>query len=153
MRVLFLDIDGVLNSKHWMLKNRDVRENAQNRFENLIAQLDPIAVRLVSDFVESMNLTVVISSSWRFGHPLDEINSLLVATGWDATPAIDITPRTDSFNRGSEIDVWLTQHPEVTNHVILDDDSDFLEGQHLVQTSWETGVTHEHIDLAIGFLI
>ena len=49
---------------------------------------------------------------------------------------IDITPNltyghglTTHTPRGKEIQQWLDEHPEVTNYVIFDDDSDMLEHQ------------------------
>jgi hypothetical protein len=153
MRVLFLDIDGVLNSRLFLRENHDRTANAQTHFERSLTQLDPVAVRLVSDFADSFDLRVVISSTWRRMHSLHVLHDMLRAKGWEAAMPIDITPTFDSSTRGEEIAAWLHEHSEATNHVILDDDSDFHEGQHLVRTSIETGVTHEHIDIAIGFLI
>jgi hypothetical protein len=49
---------------------------------------------------------------------------------------IGITPNltygrgfSDHTPRGVEIQQWLDEHPDVTNYVILDDDSDMLEHQ------------------------
>lgn len=45
--------------------------------------------------------------------------------------------------RGHEIQDWLDRHPEVTNWVALDDDSDFLDSQlrNLVQADGTIGLT------------
>lgn len=153
MRILFLDVDGVLNSRDFLRQSRDRACGANSHIERSLSQLDPTAVRLVSDFVDAQDLRVVISSSWRRLHTLTELNGLLTAAGWEAALPIDVTFELMSGHRGDEIALWLSEHSEVTNHVILDDDADFLESQHLVRTSMETGATHEHIDLAIGFLI
>lgn len=153
MRILFLDFDGVLNSRSWFERNREAVINATDFFNRAVEQLDPAAVQLVSSFVEAHDLGVVVSSTWRRLHTLDELNRMLQLRGWTAAPVMDVTPTVRTFFRGDEINTWLANHPEVTEHVILDDDGDFHPDQNLVRTSMETGATHEHIDLAIGFLI
>ena len=50
--------------------------------------------------------------------------------------------------------MWLDEHPEATNYVIIDDDNDVLDEQdsHLVQTSWLTGITDYDVEKAIKIL-
>jgi len=92
---------------------------------------------------------VVISSSWRHLHTHEEIREMLLDRGWD--PSIEVigaTPNSRSGFRGEEVNEWLRQHPEVTAHVIFDDDSDFHDVQPLVRTSWDDGLQEWHIDVA-----
>ena len=74
----------------------------------------------------------------------------------DVTPCHDRTSiYTSGVNRqqrGEEIAAWLEEHPEVTQYVIFDDDFDMTEEQkkkHFVQTHWNTGITHKHIEKAL----
>lgn len=55
------------------------------------------------------------------------------------------------FSRGREIDMWLEEHPECTNFVIIDDRCDFTEDQrpHFVPVNSMIGLTDDNADIAI----
>lgn len=120
---------------------------------------------------------MVLSSCWRHGfidwtnadHPLvDRDEALPTLQKWmndcglPGDRLIDVTPdfiqRTvegqwQSGHRGTEIGIFLKQHPEVTKFVILDDDTDlepFLEWH--VQTHEPFGLTLENAKQAISIL-
>jgi hypothetical protein len=161
MRVIFLDIDGVLNSKRFIRANKNVIQSQTSLFERGAAELDPAAVKLMSDFATEMEAEVVISSSWRRLHKLSEICSMLKLAGWKARMPIGVTPEDkDRGFRGDEVRMWLdiwdkkqgwTSDPH-PHHVIFDDDADFHNGQPIVRTQWETGITEADIDIARGIL-
>ena len=66
---------------------------------------------------------------------------------------LDMTPKNRGLtSRGTEIKQWLEDHPEITEYIILDDGTDFLEGQPLFKTNWETGLTQEIVERIIDFL-
>ncbi len=116
---------------------------------------------MMSDFAIEMNAAVVVSSSWRILHPVEELREILQAAGWEAPPVIDITPRSQKGFRGDEVNAWLNdstkRHVElsepITHYVIFDDDSDFHPDQPFVHTSWEHGLQEAHLDLARGILL
>ena len=55
--------------------------------------------------------------------------------------------------RGDEIRIWLDAHPEVAAFVVLDDDSDMTAVRdQYIQTSYDEGLTDEHVDRAISLL-
>lgn len=139
MKIIFLDIDGVLNSSNWALREKESGRDPQwSLFNNF--DLDAIAV--LNEVVERTEAKVVISSSWRLFHPLGHIIGLLKKHGFKGE-VIDRTPdRTKQpYRRGNEIQDWLDAHPEVQKFVIIDDDSDM---EHLmpklVQTTWQDGL-------------
>lgn len=141
MKILFLDIDGVLNCRSGY--QRDKPKRMQYMTAECVEALNYI-VREVSD------LKIVISSSWRFAFPMQEIIAMLGEAG---NAVIDNTPRTRLSDdvRGNEIQAWLDAHPEVENFVILDDNSDM---RHLIwrlrKTDFETGLTKKIADLVIS---
>lgn len=154
MKLIFLDFDGVLNSREWFNTNLDMIQKQKTHLTRSLEQLDPAAVKLVSDFANEVNADTVISSTWRRLFTLTEIQSLLVVRGWKARLPFAVTPKTDKAFRGDEVRIWMETNnfdPWVTRHVIFDDDSDFNPGQPLVQTSFLSGITEAHIDLARGF--
>ncbi len=153
MRVLFLDFDGVLNSRSWFERNIQAIQESTTLLQRGEQELDPELVRRVSDLVVETNARVVISSTWRRLHSLEAINTMLVAAGWQAPPAISTTPRTQEGFRGHEVNLWLAEHPEVTRHVILDDDSDFLPEQPLVRTDHRDGIQPTGVQRAREILL
>lgn len=55
---------------------------------------------------------------------------------------------------GVEIDRWLWEHEDVTNYVILDDDSDMLLSQkkHIIKTHALRGISKRDVKRAINIL-
>lgn len=138
MRVIFLDIDGVLNS----------RRSAIAYAEPLLTTMDPIAVRLLHKIVDRSKAKIVVSSTWRYWSDWETtIWGCLREGGWPAQgeyPIIDRTPRINTRDsiRGDEIKMWLDAHAEVESYIILDDDSDMLEEQmpHFVHCDHDVGL-------------
>ena len=55
--------------------------------------------------------------------------------------------------QGDEITLWFRRNVGVFNYVILDDDSDMtVHMEHLVQTSFDDGLTRADVDKAIEIL-
>lgn len=135
MKVLFLDIDGVVNCEMTFQRHRG------------IIGIDPYMAFLIGRMVDDLGLKVVLSSSWR--HSKEGINEVKkqVCPILDITPVLD-NPHGEHQIRGEEIGVWLVRHPEVTKYAILDDDSDMLPEQlpNFFQTSWKVGITKEIIE-------
>lgn len=125
MNVLFLDIDGVLNSRKFFMEGTNDTEDYP------FNTIDLKSLKLLSKFVSSNNLEIVLSSSWRVIHSLKEINEFFLGYGF-CKPIIDKTPRIwwskeerYRFERGNEIKTWLNDHSKnVSKFVIFDDDND-----------------------------
>lgn len=132
MKVLFLDIDGVLNSHRSIYAFNGCPHGFTPEH---MALFDHVAIGLVRKLCQETGAVIVLSSSWRLLHATKE-----VAAGLNL-PVIDRTPSLTG-NRGQEIAAWLAEHPSVTVYAIVDDDSDMLESQraHFVQTSHEDGL-------------
>lgn len=158
MKILFLDFDGVLNSLDWYKRRAELGMTPpQDSFlHRSHYELDETKVKMISDFVKDTGVTVVVSSSWRILHSLQELRDIVKACGWDASEFLDITPRSEKGFRGDEINAWLNdsskRHVEIlepiTHYVIFDDDGDFYPDQLLVKTSWEHGLIEDHLNKA-----
>lgn len=141
MKVLFLDIDGVLNSEAWYRARPDGPWSEAR-------EIDPEAMWILRALVRMADCQIVISSSWRIGRTLDELRALL-----PGLPIIDRTPtKTTAETRGAEVNAWLEKHPEVTAHAILDDNSDFYDDQPLVRTEWKIGLRPRHAERVVQLL-
>jgi len=151
-RIIFLDIDGVLNSRRWFVANR-FDEGKQST----LGELDPEAVARVQTLVDRTGASVVISSTWRLLYRKLTLQSILARAGLKARLA-GTTPAHPRDVRGDEIQAYLnvanlvpTQRP--AGIVILDDDSDMAHlAPWLVQTTFADGLMDEHVEQAIEVL-
>jgi hypothetical protein len=133
MKIIFLDIDGVLNC-----------QKTTERFHGFVS-IDPKLVKRLNRILKETDAKIVLSSTWRL---FEDNKEILEKTG---IKYIDVTP---SFHglRGEEINDWLSKHPEVDRYVILDDDSDMLPNQILFQTTWNDGLTLKIMHEVIKYL-
>ncbi len=146
-RVLFLDIDGVLNSRIYY-KYIYKPEDGGSRF-------DPYCVILVKKLVEEFSLKIVISSTWRDGGMKRLINELNENKFMDYLHEDWLTPVVRPANRGKEIELWLDNHSEVKEYIILDDNENLLEHQRdkFVKTSIYLGMVQERYNQARNLLL
>lgn len=146
IKVIFLDVDGVLNNLQWYMSFCDehwlIPENATLP-DDLLTQLRRI--------VESTGARIVVSSSWRQIPQLYEC--LMRELKRFDLEILDKTKNVGDY-RGEAIDRWLKDYDgEVSNFVILDDDNDMEPHMdHLVQTLFEEGLTEAKADAAIAML-
>lgn len=151
MRIIFLDMDGVMNSEQFI--TACVIENVYLKLGDYV---DPEAVKRLNNLTDTSEAKIVISSSWRKLLDLESLQKLLKSKGVTGD-IIDTTP--DLFKerygdgrpmvRGDEIYSWLSKHPEVTNFVIIDDDGDMSHLlPYLVRTDYLYGLQDEHIEAA-----
>ena len=148
MKVIFLDVDGVLNSEEHAIY---CHENPKFIKEGGSIWVDPYPVFYILQLIEELGLKLVISSSWRtwdLESTIEEFNRYKSLC--KLTPHIvGITPRNmdDQVweDRGEEIQHYLDTHPEIENYCIIDDDNDMLDSQrdHFVRTNSEHGLTIE----------
>lgn len=172
MKVIFLDIDGVMNSKTWYTKMRAKNWEWYHMAGKYLAySINPRAVVLLNSIVEQTGAKIVLSSSWRLGPPLcslqEDFKKLNIDI-FDKTPCWGEYGVTDwkkeidengiskikIIPRGEIIDKYLSEHPEVENYVILDDIDEFTKEQysHFVQIKMEHGLTKRHVTKAIKIL-
>ena len=145
MKVIFLDIDGVLNNQNHILKlfNLLGREQYFTILSALHGQLfDYGSCLLLQELIIKLDLKVILSSTWRYN-----VNSKDLIKKYAGIEILDSTPILSSGIRGEEIQQYLDNHKEIINYVILDDDSDMLESQmkHFVKIDSKVGLTIKEI--------
>jgi hypothetical protein len=136
-RVIFLDIDGVL-----------APISTWDRY----GDLDRACMEALNDLVAHTGAHVVVSSTWRHGKTVAQLQQMFAAGGFlgrvvDKTPG-DIPAAT----RGEEIAAWLAQH-DVDGYVIIDDHADMgaLRAS-LVQTNPVCGLQPTDVSRAIAII-
>lgn len=127
MKVIFLDIDGVLNNFALI---------RAHGFDHI----DEAMVRVLGGIVRQTEADIVLSSFWRLD-PRDRslVDAALKNHGMfvsDKTPSL-------GGSRGTEIASWLESNPGVERYAILDDDEEAGVGMEhsFFQTDAEVGIT------------
>jgi hypothetical protein len=139
-KILFLDFDGVLNTSETL----DGGE--------LFSRPN---VEALNDIMDQTDVNIVVTSMWRLGSTLEELEELLVGAGVHASGrVIGITPCLDESPRGSEIKAWLEQATvQVEEFVILDNRDDMMTFiPHLVQTDPQNGLVQDQVDNVVSLL-
>ena len=149
MKVVFLDIDGVLNSEDYVYSYREYG-----------IAIDPTRMVLLKQIIDETNAKIVLSTSWRehwektpnecgkIGLQINNIFSQYNLEILDKTPNL----RT---RREQEIWYWLNKHPQVKNFVVLDDMflcAEFLDGHFIKTSNHFDGLDEADVEKAIGIL-
>lgn len=161
--VIFLDIDGVLNSNFW--NETHTKEISDGSL------IDAEKIGLLAELIRRTNAEIILHSGWRFwfdskGNSLRKEAEKLVGLLADAGLTIagftpDLTTeeirRTKKFSlvKADEILAWLHAHPDVSGWVVLDD-LDLhhpLIAQHQVMTDPTVGLTLEDVAKAEKILL
>lgn len=147
MRILFLDIDGVLNSFAWVPpKEHD--------------DIDPKAISLLNEIIAKSDAKVVIHSTWRRLRPLESLRTLFKRNGFtgdilDTTPVMyDLAGH--AVPRGVHIQKWLDTHPEagVTSFASLDDVGSMEHlSNRLIKTNMRWGLCPGHVEQVVKLLL
>ena len=111
MKVIFLDIDGVLNSDEYLdkVKNSDI--------QGIERDIDVGKVKLLKRAIDETGARVVLSSSWRYTRNARYLKELLA----NYEIRVNSTPYIQDI-RGLEIKKWLSENQGVEDFIILDDE-------------------------------
>lgn len=152
MKVIFTDIDGVLNE-----------DTTTTRTQSRVVFIDEEKLLRLKQIVDATQAKIVLSSTWRYDRDdpryngdfleLQEAFRNIGLKFYDYTPVDAI-----GIRRGMEIKAWLGVHPEVDQYIILDDELfDFEERgllPRLIKTEfWDGGLTEDHMQEAIELLL
>ncbi len=153
MKLIFLDIDGVLNTDY----TKELTSSGTIFVEDN-------KIKILKQIIDETDAKVVLSSTWRmgwlgsemeiqrsvFGQDFIELRNKLEEFGivlYDKTPVFDNYMRL----RGEEIKAYLDSHNNIDGYVIIDDlDGHYLRpcSSHLLQTSQLKGLQEKHIKAA-----
>lgn len=161
MKVIFLDIDGILNCIHCKVKIDGFNFAMDEKIE------------LLKQLADRTGAKIVLSSTWRYGwaymdtripendafrqREIRHFLALQEKLSEFGLEFLDRTPVSTEDDRGKEIDEWLRkwEGEPVESFVILDD----LNGKYLrphagrlVRTSITKGLLQKHVELAVKIL-
>lgn len=162
MKIIFLDVDGVLNSEVWNQKHKIESENG--------FLIDEETIKLLSHFIKTSGAKIVLHSGWRFWFdknfsPIrkesENFKNLLDKNGlsfYNFTP--DLTTEEIrkngkfSLSKPKEILLWLNNHSDISNWVVIDDivlNNKTIQ-KHQVAPDSKIGLTLADIEKAIKLL-
>ena len=152
MKLIFLDVDGVLNT------------NTTTKLLECCQELKFVDTRKVlrlRELVERTGAKIVLSSTWRFGAlpnafflEREALRELVAEFRRLRCPLwFDVTPYLPHAKRWQEINSWLITH-DVEDFIILDDVGEELQpfADKLVLTNPNKGFTKERMEFAIQML-
>ncbi len=113
---------------------------------------NPVSLKALAEIIDRTGAEVVISSTWRLDYPDSEWWTEQLNIAGVKARCIGITGQSRNAFRGREIKAWLAENPDVTEYVILDDESDFYPGQRRILTDLDYGLRLEQVDAVVAVL-
>jgi len=131
VRILFLDVDGVLNRAGFQPADT----------VSLAGWIEPDLAARLDTAVRAIEAEIVMSSDWRIDRPLDQLREQLARAGIevglrDATPVLAGQPR------WREIEAWMVEHLIRPEDMVIVDDAATMGplGRRHVRTSSRDGL-------------
>lgn len=169
MKLIFLDVDGVLNHEQYYQRVRGGKKiiRLPDEAPHGAEDIDPESVKALNFIIEKTGAKVVFSSSWRTSHTIESITEVLDYRGFKGevismTPKLYFQPEYGySVPRGCEIKAWMETNKDKLNnkmsrvpYVILDDDSDMMYWQrnNFLHIDRFVGLTYGMANRAISIL-
>ena len=159
-KIIFLDIDGVLNCDDTFAEKYEEKrlfckflENSDYNLAKIdMCDIDFYKLQLLKYITLETDAKIVISSSWKNLRVYTLIEEILINKG---LPIIGVTPYIHN-KRGAEIRKYLSEN-EVNDFIIIDDDifDDYDDEllNHLVKTDfYDEGLNYEKADESINLL-
>ena len=172
IKVIFLDIDGVLNSTKTFKRIHEEYKKTGKR----LSCIEDEYLDNLREIVNKTNAVVVLSSTWRhdfnFIHgelvPCEDIEDVIELYNGLCLRGIKLYDKTDTFPnedntyhswREREIEEWLKEHQNVESFVVIDDEkfdlSTYEKMNRLIYTRKNgevTGLTYDYVKKAIDIL-
>lgn len=156
MKVIFLDIDGVLNSESFYNNNPEIDFHLQ--------PFDPLSIICLKQIIKSTGAEIVLTSSWRAGWSKDPsknqtegkiLNRVFARYGLSI---FDKTPSLNTCKRPLEVVAYLKNCDQPIEEFLIIDDHDFSWSHYhmshrFVQTDFEDGgLMDKHVEACIQIL-
>lgn len=155
LKLIFLDVDGVLN-----------HDKSRARC-GCVKGIDKDKVERLAKIINETGAKIVLSSTWKTGldtelNPTDKYGKYLLKYLWEygKIKIFDKTGDYSPWDRGTEIITWFEEHKDfkVGTWIVIDDEifDDYRRMgilPRLVKTSWyDNGLQDEHVERAIELL-
>ena len=141
MKVIFLDIDGVLVTRN------SIKYQYLNFPDDTNIHFSKKAVINLNKLIRLTKAKIVISSTWRLFHSLEKLQSIFeeqkIKGEIISTTSVEKASIEEDIPRGQKIADWLSENTNIEKYVIIDDDvkADFIQSHpfNCVETSYKRG--------------
>lgn len=149
MKVLFLDIDGViaLPRQYAIPRHKFQQKNPSAKTLDIPYPWDERCIKVLNRFILEHNLYVVLSSDWKLHYTMDEIEKIFKWNGVATTP-IGFTKMTNpdlsqlEEYRVNEIQDWIKQN-KIESWCAIDDLDLSALGERFVKTDERMGIAEK----------
>ena len=144
IKIIFLDIDGVMNNSQTMLHNYRTWE------------FDQVPVECLKRILAATDAYIVISGALGRALHIDDMRAIFESHGIRGNRILGTTRNVG--DRGDDIDDWLawcTYEDQIQSYILIDDAGPPNIGRHhrrLVHTTSDVGLAPEDVDKAIALL-
>lgn len=104
MKVIFLDVDGVLNSEEWMKSRRDKYSMDDIHTQYPFYEFSPDLVANLNKITDATGAKIVVSSTWRLGRTVEQLIELLKSVGVTG----EVIDKTDHMGAPSKLGSTIT---------------------------------------------
>lgn len=141
MKVIFLDVDGVLNSRKTFNETVD------------FSGCNPIGddhLEHLKKVISATDAKIVVTSTWRLSQSLEKLKTVLCTKG---LRVYSVTRNFGGVPRRQEIVDWIVRNEEDgLKFAIIDDDPEAEIEGHFFRTKFDDGLTEEIADAVIRHL-
>ena len=154
MKIIFLDIDGVLNS----FRHSEYEIKIKKIKTPYLLGIDQTALGILKKIVDETGANIVISSTWRKGKTVEFFVGLFEGLGWKNAPILSCTATVGhDGNRGREILEWIegARRKKEISYIVIDDETSDMQDIHkslIIQTSMDDGLLYADALEAIEIL-
>jgi len=148
LKVIFLDIDGVMESTSSMIRT--------GGYGGFLHEEHVDALNWILE--QCPNTYIVLTSTYRIMAPIKEIKIAFMESGVRSGRIISKTPNLGT-NRGREIKQWLDTRKEkgqyeIESYVVIDDGRDMagIDWKMFINTNPDYGLTYVEAEMAINLL-
>jgi hypothetical protein len=148
LKLIFLDVDGVFVTGDYIIERYNITGKPSGHV------FDPKSIERFNRVIRETDAKVVVSSTWRMGRTIDELQTLFDSKGFVGIEVVGKTEFTSHGIRGKEIQTYLNNMDvKPSKFVILDDDADMEHLMpYLFKTDFSTGLTDEVTENIIKYL-
>ena len=147
LKIIFLDIDGVMQSTSSMIRTRFGGGFLHGEHVNALNWI-----------IEKTDAYVVLTSTYRVGATIRDIKQAFMDNGVRSDRVVSMTPVLGT-NRGAEIADWLNTRKvkgdyEIEQYVVIDDGNDMagINWGMFINTDADYGLTYVEAERAINLL-
>ena len=163
MKVIFLDIDGVLNTSTDIYERRRIKFRGKRRIPTN-KKPKRVFAKLVEWMLEN-DIYFVMSTSWRGNSQIEDWNEILKNYGVKKDLVISLTPFHSKAIRGLEILQWLDSwnnvgvkeygKEKVNDYIVVDDDINdikpYINKKKIIRTDVKNGLTEKDLEKIIFY--